>query len=153
MNQNIIETVVGIVVMIIAIGCVVIAYQSGTIHHEKAGYKLMANFTNADGLHVGSKVRIGGVDVGLVDVVGFDPSSYKAKITFSVQDDVKLPTDSSASIISSGLLGEKYLSITPGADSDDLKPNSSIQFTQASINLEELLGKFMFGSANNKVTK
>lgn len=153
MNQNILETVVGIMVLFIAIGCVVLAYQSGSIHRTQEGYNLAASFTNADGIHVGSKVRISGVDVGQVVDIHFDPASYKAKVDFSVQHDVKLPTDSSVSIISSGLIGEKYLAVTPGADDEDLHPGNSMQFTQASINLEELLGKFMFGSSSAKAGK
>jgi len=153
MNQNILETVVGIMVLFIAIGCVVVAYQSGSVNKTPKGYTLAASFTNADGIHVGSKVRISGVDVGQVTDIHFDPSTYKAKVGFSVQHEVELPTDSSVAIISSGLIGEKYLAVTPGADTDTLHPGNSMQFTQASINLEELLGKFMFGSTSNKSSK
>lgn len=149
MNQNVLETIVGMVVLLIAIGCIVVAYESGTIHQDKPGYNIHASFTNIDGVKVGSKVKLSGVDIGQITKISFDPKTYRANVEFTVENGLSLPLDSSAAIVSNGLLGDKYLSITPGADNEMIAPGGTMQFTQSSINLEELLGKFMFSATNN----
>ena len=150
MKQNLLETIVGAIVLFAAFGCLFVAYQNGSIHHKQAGYRLHANLNNADGLIVGSKVKVSGVEIGQIDEMQFDLNTYKAGIIFTVRDDLKIPIDSSAAIVSSGLLGEKYMSISPGSDTDSIAANGTLQFTQSSINFEELLGKFVFGAANNQ---
>lgn len=149
MNQNIIETVVGFMVLLIAIGCVILAYQSGSVKRAHDGYQLAATFNNVDGIHIGSRVKIAGINIGEVSEVNIDPSTYKAKVAFFIDSNSKLPSDSSVSVVSSGLIGEKYLAVTPGSDAEFLRAGSSIEFTQSSINLEDLLGKFMFGLTNS----
>lgn len=149
MNKNVIETVVGFMVLLIAIGCVILAYQSGSVKRSHDGYQLAAIFNNIDGIHIGSKVRVAGINIGEVSEVNIDPSTYKAKVAFFIDSNFKLPSDSSVSVVSSGLIGEKYLAVTPGSDTEFLRAGSSIEFTQSSINLEDLLGKFMFGLTNS----
>jgi phospholipid/cholesterol/gamma-HCH transport system substrate-binding protein len=107
------------------------------------GLRLQARFDHIDGLAVGSDVRIAGVKVGRVTAERVDPASFLATVEFTVPTGFRLPADSSAAIVSEGLLGGKFLSVSPGGGSRDLAPGGLITATQGSIGLEALLGKFI----------
>ena len=107
------------------------------------GYELRASFAHIDGLDIGSDVRIAGVPVGRVTKETVDPKTYLATVTFRIRPDIHLTGDSSAAILSEGLLGGKYLALTPGGDEHTLPPGGLITATQGSISLEALLGKFI----------
>ncbi len=143
MQKNIIETLMGAVVLGVAAVFMVFAYQGSGMRVEN-GYVVTAKFTNASGIALGSDVRIGGIKVGTVSNLALDPESYDAVLSIQIRSATKLPKDSSASIVSSGLLGEKYIQLTPGGDEKMLAAGDKIEFTQSSVNLEELIGKFMF---------
>lgn len=149
MKRNIFETIIGAIVLCVALGFIVIAYQSGKVSSSD-GYQLFAKFDQADGLNVGSDARVSGLKVGSVTKLVIDPKTYLAIATITVENDVKLPKDTTAKIVSDGLLGGKYLSLVPGGDPEMLKQNEQIQFTQSSINLEQLIGKFAFGGVDDK---
>ena len=144
-NINYFEVIIGTIVLFCALIFLYSSTKSAKIS-VPTGYKLQAKFDNASGIEAGSDVTISGVKVGTVNDYRLDPQSYRAVIEFSVQNDIKLPIDSSVKITSSGLLGSKYLEISPGSDEEFLINNSEILFTQSSISLEELLGKFLFSS-------
>lgn len=146
MKRNLIETLMGAVVLIAALFFVVTTYQSSGIKKDY-GYKLVALFDKVDGISAGSDVRLSGIKIGTVVGQGLDLDSYRAKITIGIQKDVRVPTDSTAEIVSDGLLGGKYISLVPGADVEMLKDGGVIQYTQSSINLEQLIGKVAFGSS------
>ena len=146
MKRNLIETLMGAVVLIAALFFVITTYQSSGIRKDY-GYKLVALFDKVDGISAGSDVRVSGIKVGTVVGNELDLGSYRAKITMGLQKDVRVPTDSTAEIVSDGLLGGKYISLVPGADNEMLKDGGSINYTQSSINLEQLIGKVAFGSA------
>ncbi len=148
MGKNIFETLVGAVVLIVAVGFIVIAYKSGHVE-DKGGYGLIAKFDRVDGLSVGSDVRVSGLVVGTVTDATIDHETYLAVINLSIDDKVKLPEDSSAEIIGDGLLGSKYIAIIPGGADEMLEDGGQIEFTQSSISFESLIGKFMFGNSNN----
>ena len=93
-------------------------------------------------------MRVAGVKVGSVDSATIDPKTYQAVVGLTVRDDLKLPKDSSAVITSESLLGGKYLALTPGGDDAMLQPGQTITITQGSINIEELLGKFIFSASS-----
>lgn len=143
MQKNVIETLMGAVVLFIAAIFLVFAYTGSGMRVE-AGYQVTAKFENASGIALGSDVRIGGVKIGTVAGIALDPETYEAVTTLQIREATKLPKDSSASIVSSGLLGEKYIQITPGGDDKMLAAGDKISFTQSAVNLEELIGKFMF---------
>jgi len=109
-----------------------------------SGYPLNARFTSIDGLVAGSDVRLAGVKVGNVTGLTIDPQTFQAVVAMQVEDKVKLPKDSSAAVTSDGLLGGKYLALTPGGDDQTIPPNGTITITQGSVSLEQLLGKFIF---------
>lgn len=143
MANNAIETVMGAVVLAVAGGFLYFAYSNSNVKPIE-GYAVDAAFTSINGIDAGSSVRIGGIKIGVVEKLQLDPKSYKAVATLRVRNDVVLPVDSSAAIQSSGLLGEKFIAIEPGGDEDALADGGKINFTQPSVSLEEMIGKFVF---------
>jgi phospholipid/cholesterol/gamma-HCH transport system substrate-binding protein len=110
------------------------------------GYDLHAQFDHVDGLSVGTDVRIAGVKVGSIQSISLDPKTYLANVVFSVQKDLQLSTDTSATVSTDGLLGGKYLALDTGGEAKMLKPGDAITNTQGSINLESLIGRYIFPS-------
>jgi phospholipid/cholesterol/gamma-HCH transport system substrate-binding protein len=146
-RRNTAEVLTGAVVLLIAAGFLIYAVaHSG--RSTASGYALHANFNNIAGLSVGSDVRLGGVKIGSVTDQRINPSNYLADVTMTVDDAIKLPKDTSAEITSDGLLGGKYLALTPGGDEAMLQPGGKITITQSSISIEQLLGKFIFSATS-----
>ncbi|SNB60945.1 phospholipid/cholesterol/gamma-HCH transport system substrate-binding protein [Arboricoccus pini] len=145
MRQNLVETILGAVVLLLAIGFLGWAYTRSNVG-SPTGYTLNAAFDRIDGLDVGSDVRISGIKVGSVLSQRLDKKTYRADVSFSVENGIELPRDSSAAIVSASLLGGKYLALTPGGEDEALKDGQSITITQSSINLEDLIGQYIFGS-------
>lgn len=146
-HRNLVETVAGAIVLVVAIGFLGYAVAN-TGRTPVSGYTLHASFDHIDGLNVGADVRLAGVKVGSVTSARVDPQTFQAEVTFTVQNAVKLPRNSSTEITSDGLLGGKYLSISPGGDEKTLGAGGTVTITQSSVNLEQLLGKFVFSMAN-----
>jgi phospholipid/cholesterol/gamma-HCH transport system substrate-binding protein len=146
-RSNAVETVTGAVVILLAGGFLgyAVAHSGRSVG---SGYPLHATFDSIDGLGVGSDVKMAGVKVGSVVATGIDPKTYQAAVTFTVDNRIELPKDSSAAVISEGLLGGKYLQLQPGGDTADIPAGGRITITQSSVNIEELLGKFVFSAAN-----
>lgn len=147
-QNNYFEIIVGTFVLLCAGFFFFSSFKSAKIK-TNYGYNLIAKFDDAGGIEAGSDVKISGIKVGTVNNNVLDNQTYRAILTFGISNEVKLPNDSSAKIVSSGLLGEKYLEISPGGSEDFLKDGEEINFTQSSINFEQLLGKFMFSDKNN----
>lgn len=147
-RHGIAEVLTGAFVLIVALGFMAYAV-SHSGRSTGSGYALQARFDHIDGLAVGNDVRIAGVKVGSVTNTGIDPKSFSAIVTLTVRNDIQLPKDSSAEIVSESLLGGKYVSLSPGGDETDLKPGQTITITQSSISLEQLLGKFIFSMTSN----
>jgi phospholipid/cholesterol/gamma-HCH transport system substrate-binding protein len=139
------EIVVGIAIIILSLLLVLGVYNKGFLEKKGDYYKLKASFERADGINIGNDVLISGVKIGEVLTKELDKNNYNALITLSVNKDIKLPLDTSAEIASANLMGDKYISLVPGAETELLKDGDSIEFTQSSINLEGLLTKFFFG--------
>lgn len=152
MKHNLVEALIGALVLVLAGGFFVFTYSRtdvGTIE----GYELTARFDRVDGLLVGSDVRLGGIRVGSVIRQAIDLETFEAVIHFSVRSDLRLPSDTSASITTEGLLGGAYLSLTPGGDIEYLVAGEQIEFTQGSIDLFGLLGKAVFSVADKNGDK
>lgn len=150
MKANAIETIMGALVLIVAIGFAVTAYESSSIRPQN-GYSLSARFESVDGVGLGSDVRIGGIKIGSVTSQNLDAQTYEAVLGINIQSGIDIPDDSSAAIVSDGLLGSKYVGITPGGSEDMLKDGGKLTLTQSSVNLEQLIGKVMFsGGADQK---
>jgi phospholipid/cholesterol/gamma-HCH transport system substrate-binding protein len=143
MEKNILETLMGAVVLIVAGAFLAFAYEGSQMKVEE-GYIVSGHFSNVSGISLGSDVRIGGIKVGVVSNLALDPKTYDAIVSMQIRRDTKLPKDSSAAVVSSGLLGDKYIQLTPGGDDQMMAGGGKIEFTQSAINLEEMIGKFMF---------
>lgn len=145
MPRNLLETLLGAVVVVVAVGFLAYAYLNGGPGDGAGGMTLTARFESIDGLNVGSDVRISGIKVGEVVSETLDPESYMADVRFTVASNIALPSDSSAAISSASLLGGKYLSLTPGGDTQMLEEGGEITLTQPSLNIERLIGQYAFG--------
>ncbi len=120
---------------------------------ESSHYSLLARFGRTDGLAVGNDVRMAGINVGKVINAQID-ENYNAILTLEIQDKIKIPDDSSASIVSDGILGGKYIEIEPGGSEDFLAPQGEFSYTQDAMVLEELLDRIIgIGKANRKKGK
>jgi len=109
----------------------------------KKGYEIYGVFSNVGGLKVGSSIEIAGVNVGRVTSVSLD--DYQAHVVLNLPKDLKIQEDAIASVKTRGLIGEKYIEITPGGSEKIIKPGSRIQDTQPAIDMEDLIAKYVFG--------
>ncbi|HEX3537887.1 MAG TPA: outer membrane lipid asymmetry maintenance protein MlaD [Stellaceae bacterium] len=149
MKGNVIETVMGAVVLVVAAVFLFFAYSTSQFR-SVSGYELTANFERIDGIKEGSDVRIGGIKIGSIVAATLDPKTFLADVHISVDRSIKLPDDTVAEIVSSGLLGDKYLSLVPGGSEKDLPPGGRIKYTQSSVSLEHLIGQMMFSPTSEK---
>lgn len=120
------------------------------------GYSIIASFDNIGGLKVKSPVKMGGVRIGRVSNIRFDNENYEAVVTMQIESQYnKIPTDTSASILTAGLLGEQYIGLEAGAEEEYLTENTQIEsgLTQSAVILEQLIGKFLYNSAENGTKK
>ncbi|UJB65195.1 outer membrane lipid asymmetry maintenance protein MlaD [Acidovorax sp. YS12] len=140
---------VGLFVMIGAAALVFLALQSANLLNIsfQSGYRVTALFDNIGGLKPKAAVRSAGVVVGRVESIAFDDTTYQAQVTLSLQDSYKFPRDSSLKILTSGLLGDQYIGIDPGADEKNLANGDKVTSTQSAVVLENLIGQFLYGKA------
>jgi len=112
------------------------------------GYEIVAKFDNIGGLKVRSAVSMSGVRIGRVSDIQFDQTSYEAVVKMVIEPKYnKLPSDSTAAILTSGLLGEQYIGLEPGAEESYMKAGDEMTFTQSALVLEKLIGQFLFSKA------
>ncbi len=140
-----VEIVTGAAVLLVAGGFLVFAVANTGQLATGGGYVLHAAFDHVDGLATGADVRIAGVKIGAVTDIALNPKSYEADVAFTVRNGVALSTDSSATISTDGLLGGKYVALATGGEEKTLKPGGTITITQGSMNIEALIGKYIFG--------
>ncbi|MNF29548.1 putative phospholipid ABC transporter-binding protein MlaD [compost metagenome] len=125
-----------------------------TVGSSNDSYKVYAHFDNIAGLTVRAKVTMAGVAIGKVTAIDLDRDSYTGRVTLSLDGSVdNLPADSTASILTAGLLGEKYVGISVGGDEEVLVDGATIHDTQSSLVLEDLIGKFLLNSVNKDEAK
>jgi phospholipid/cholesterol/gamma-HCH transport system substrate-binding protein len=152
MTRSIVETLIGAIVLAVAIGFIVFAYSRSSVATVN-GYEVFARFTRIDGLNRGADVRIGGIKVGSVVDMSLDPKTYLAIARFSIAPEFKLPTDSSVAVVNDGLLGGKYVSIEPGGLDEYVRPGGELAYTQSSIQIDQLIGKFVFDKTDRPEEK
>ncbi|HZS83451.1 MAG TPA: outer membrane lipid asymmetry maintenance protein MlaD [Stellaceae bacterium] len=148
MSRNVIETVMGAVVLVIAALFLIFAYSTAQVH-AVSGYEVTAKFSKIDGVREGGDVRISGIKVGSIVSTSLDPKTYEAVLTLSIDPTVKLPTDTVASIVSSGLLGDKYLALLPGSADEMIKPGGQISYTNAPVSIEDMISKYIFNATGS----
>ena len=110
-------------------------------------YTLYANFDNIGGLKPRAPVKSAGVVVGRVAGIGFDNERYNARVTLSIDGQYKFPKDTTASILTSGLLGEQYIGLDAGGDSANLANGDPVKLTQSAVVLEKLISQFLYSKA------
>ena len=148
MNKRPVETIMGIVVIVIAALFLFFAYRVSDLQVVK-GYTVSAHFLKVGGLTIGSDVRINGIKVGTVVSQKLNPEDYVAEIKMSLSSDLKLPKDSVAVIASDGLMGNKFIKIEPGKDTEILKDGDEITKTKDFKTLEDMVGEIIFMVTDN----
>lgn len=143
MNKKPVETIMGLVVLLIAVFFLLFAYRVSDLQVVK-GYELNAKFMKVGGLTVGSDVRINGIKVGTVLSQKLDPEDYMVDITMSITPDVKLPVDSEVAIVGDGLVGDKFVKIEPGKSADLLPAGATFANTKDFKSLEDMVGEIIF---------
>jgi phospholipid/cholesterol/gamma-HCH transport system substrate-binding protein len=144
------DFVVGLFVLagIIAIGYLSISI-GGFRWHQVNVLKLSAAFDETGGLAKGAPVVIGGVRIGEVSTISLQ-NDFRAKVELDLDPTLKLPTDTSASIVTAGVLGDRYIELQPGGDEKILKTGDEITYTESAVILERLIGQFIYGATKGK---
>ena len=146
-----IEIIVGLFMFLGLICVSYLAIRLGNLDVGDDGrYEVHAKFTSASGLREGAFVEAGGVRVGIVDRIEFDPEFYLADVHMKIDRNVPITDDAIASIRTAGIIGDKFVKITAGGSEVMLKPGMEIVETEPSINLEELISKYIFESGKKK---
>jgi len=148
-GRNIVETIVGALVLVVA-GVFVFYAFAKSDRTSPAGYEVVARFDRIDGLKRGADVTLSGVKVGTVTSFDLDRKTYQAVVHMMVSSNVSLPVDTHAKILSESLLGGMVVVLEPGGDKQMLKAGGEIDRTQGAVPLSELIAKFMFGSTGSK---
>jgi phospholipid/cholesterol/gamma-HCH transport system substrate-binding protein len=149
MTKKGIETLVGLFVLLGLAGLVFLSLKAANLASfgNRDTYTVSARFDNIGGLKSRSPVRSAGVTVGRVTSIGLDQKTYQGLVTMEIEKGVQFPRDSSAKILTSGLLGDQYVGIEPGAEEKTLAPGEMIKQTQSAVVLENLIGQFLFNKA------
>jgi phospholipid/cholesterol/gamma-HCH transport system substrate-binding protein len=143
MQRSMIETLMGAVVLGVASMFLVFAYSAANLR-ASTGYEITASFNKIGGVKIGSDVRVSGISVGSVTSLSLDPGTFKAIVTMTLDDSYSFTEDTTASIASEGLLGGNYIELVPGGSPEVLEPGGRIEYTQDSVDIVQLLGRFIF---------
>lgn len=140
------ETIVGIFVLvgILCVGYLTIKLGRMEVLNDN-GYTIEARFASVTGLRSGAEIQIAGVSVGRVSNISLDPESQMALVTMVIDKNVQLSDDVIASVKTSGLIGDKYIQLSPGGSFDILESGDEISETESSVDIEELISKYVFG--------
>ncbi len=149
MKRGAVETILGAVVLLIAIGFVFLGARSIDLQ-DNDGYQLTARFLKVGGLDRGSDVRISGVKVGSVVDRTLDDQTFEAVVTFTVRNDLRLPVDTEAGVTAEGLLGGKYLRLFPGKQTETLAPEGEIVQTRDFQAIEDTVSEIIFLATDSK---
>ena len=145
-QNNLAESLIGAGVVAVALLFAALAYyRTGT--GSVSGYEINAKLPKADGLAIGTDVRLAGIKVGTVSDLTLDPKTYLVTVHMNIREDIKLPLDSSVLVTQAGFLGGQYLSITPGGDEQMMAAGSFFENAQGSIDMMGLVGRFATGAA------
>ena len=149
MNRTVLDLWVGFFVAIGIAAVLFLALKVGNLSsaHLSETYSLQAKFDNIGGLKVRGPVKSAGVLVGRISEIKFDPVTYEAVVTVSIDGRYQFPKDTFASIYTAGLLGEQYVGLDVGGDEKMLKSGDTITKTQSAVVLEKLISQFLFSKA------
>jgi phospholipid/cholesterol/gamma-HCH transport system substrate-binding protein len=149
MGRKGIETLVGLFVLLGLLAIVFLALKAANLASFRLGntYAVTAKFDNIGGLKVRAPVKSAGVTVGRVTAIALDTSTYQGTVTIELEQGVQFPTDTSAKILTSGLLGDQYVGLEAGGADQNLKAGDRIRMTQSAVVLENLIGQFLYSKA------
>jgi len=150
MDRTMLDLWVGIFVAIGIAALMVLALKVGnasTTFNVGETYQVSGDFDNIGGLKVRAPVKSAGVVVGRVDQITFDNERFRARVVMNIDKRYQFPKDTSASILTSGLLGEQYIGLEAGGDSENIKAGGSLKLTQSAVVLEKLIGQFLYNKA------
>ncbi len=150
MERTALDLWVGMFVVAGMAALVLLAFKVGNLstYNVSDTYELKAYFSNIGGLKPKASIKSAGVLVGRVTGVTLDTQRYEAEVTMSIDKRYQFPTDTFASILTSGLLGEQYIGLSPGGEEAMLKAGDEVKKTQSAVVLENLIGKFMYGKTD-----
>lgn len=148
MNKKPVETIMGFVVLIVAVLFLLFAYRVSDLQVVK-GYEINARFLKVGGLSVGSDVRINGVKVGTVVNQKLDPEDYMVDVVMSIANNIRLPVDSEAAIVGDGLMGDKFIKLEPGKAGEYLTNGDTLANTKDFKTLEDMVGEIIFMVTDN----
>ena len=149
MQRKSLDIWVGLFVLLGALAVMFLALKVGNMSSMSFGpsYTVIARFDNIGGLKPRAPVKSAGVVVGRVESIAFNDKTFQAQVTMRMQGEVQFPKDSSAKILTSGLLGEQYIGLEPGGDEKNFAEGDRIKSTQSAIVLENLISQFLFSKA------
>jgi phospholipid/cholesterol/gamma-HCH transport system substrate-binding protein len=153
LQRRSIEIAVGFFMILSFLALTMLALQVSGLNQMDSsdGYYLKARFDQIGGVKARSRVSLAGVQIGRVTDVKIDPKTYQAVVTMHISSkDTKLPKDSSASILTAGLLGDSYIALEPGAEDDMLKNGDEVEFGNSAMILERLIGQYLFNKDKDK---
>ena len=148
MSENRLEIAVGGVVLALAVGFAAFLAQSTGLSGSSSSYPISASFRSAEGISVGTDIRLAGVKIGTISELKLNSETYRAESILSVRNDVRIPDDSALTVASEGLLGGSFIEVIPGASLDYLEAGDEIIDTQGSVSLIQLLLKFVSSGQN-----
>ncbi len=153
MNTRNIEILVGAFVVLAFVAMVMLALQVSNLAsygNSDDGYEINAQFENIGGLKIRSPVSAGGVRVGKVSSISYNNEEFTAVVTLKIESGYKFPMDTSASILTAGLLGEQFVGLDPGGDEEYLADGGEIDITQSALVLEQVIGQFLYSKAQEE---
>jgi phospholipid/cholesterol/gamma-HCH transport system substrate-binding protein len=150
MKQGLIETIAGFFVLAVAFGALTFAYNVTDYPGSDKNYNLFAHFQNIDGISKGSDVKLAGIKIGTVSNIELENDTYYAILNLKLDKNVVIPDDSSAIVSTTGILGGKYIRLTPGGSDTNFEEGGRIRFTQSTINIEDMVAKLMYSLTSGK---
>jgi len=153
MNTRNIEILVGAFVVLAVIAMVMLSLKVSNLASygdDGDAYEILAQFDNIGGLKERSPVSAGGVRVGKVSAISYNNKEFTAVVTMQIEGGYEFPVDTSASILTAGLLGEQYVGLSPGGDEENLVAGGEIDITQSALVLEQVIGQFLYSKAQEE---
>lgn len=150
MKNSTVETLIGALVVIIAFGFFLFAYNTSGKGEHSAGYRVSAEFDNVEGVNVGTDIRMAGIKIGTVTAQALNPDNFQAVVTMSIDSNIKLADDTSAKVTSEGLLGAKFIALDAGGSETKLAEGGVINYTQGAVDIWSLISQAMFDKSGAK---
>lgn len=149
MGRKGVETLVGLFVLLGILAILFLALRAANLGNFVVGdtYSVTARFDNIGGLKVRAPVKSAGVTVGRVKTIALDTNTYQGRVTMELEQGMTFPSDTSAKILTSGLLGDQFIGLVPGGSDKNLEPGGEIKLTQSAVLLENLIGQFLYNKA------